>query len=328
MTLISISIQSKGGPGSGNWGHRGIPGKVGGSSPRGAGTFSVGSPAYGNLNDVDSKANALLLTATKGAYNPASLDRLLRLASDELRRLSREDTSDLEIEGAKRNFIRKQAMVDNNAHWIMTNSERRGQIKNDIVTNLSESTGTSQENVNEIIGEWAETSNDMSRQAISMQEAVSEEFGVPLSDWQESNRIRSKGFVARDDERKVLRAMYNNTQAELKTAGYKPGDTVTLYRGYEGAKGSSIPDRGTDVNYAGNAMESWSILPSIAGSFGSNPIRGRVLSMNVPVENVLSIATTGFGCLPEGEFVILGSGKGNVAHVLSLDDLGIRQVRS
>ena len=35
MTLINISI--KGGPGSGNWGHRGIPGKVGGSRPRSAG---------------------------------------------------------------------------------------------------------------------------------------------------------------------------------------------------------------------------------------------------------------------------------------------------
>jgi len=33
MTIF-ITIQSKGGPGSGNYGHRGIPGKVGGSSPR------------------------------------------------------------------------------------------------------------------------------------------------------------------------------------------------------------------------------------------------------------------------------------------------------
>ena len=325
---MHINISIKGGPGSGNWGHRGIPGKVGGSSPRGAGTFSVGSPAYGNLNNVDSKANALLLTATKGAYDERALHRLLADEKANLAWREREGQSALHIEGARRGVARFQAMVDNNTHWIQVTTERRGKIKDDLVSNLSGSTGTSQENVNEIIGEWAETSNDMSRQAISMQEAVSEEFGVPLSDWQESNRIRSKGFVPRDDERKLLRDMYTTTQAELKTAGYKPGDTVTLYRGYEGAKGSSIPDRGTDVNYAGNAMESWSILPSIAGSFGSNPIRGRVLSMNVPVENVLSIATTGFGCLPEGEFVILGSGKGNVAHIMSLDDLGIRQVRS
>jgi len=38
MPYIFIAIQSKGGPGSGNWGHRGIPGKVGGSSPRGVAT--------------------------------------------------------------------------------------------------------------------------------------------------------------------------------------------------------------------------------------------------------------------------------------------------
>ena len=36
MTIL-ITIRTKGGPGSGNWGHRGIPGKVGGSSPRGVG---------------------------------------------------------------------------------------------------------------------------------------------------------------------------------------------------------------------------------------------------------------------------------------------------
>ena len=35
MTLINISI--KGGPGSGNWGHRGRPGKRGGSSLRSVG---------------------------------------------------------------------------------------------------------------------------------------------------------------------------------------------------------------------------------------------------------------------------------------------------
>ena len=40
MTIF-ITIKTKGGPGSGNWGHRGIPGKVGGSAPKGRSMYNV-----------------------------------------------------------------------------------------------------------------------------------------------------------------------------------------------------------------------------------------------------------------------------------------------
>jgi len=326
MTLINISI--KGGPGSGNWGHRGIPGKVGGSSPRSRG----GTPSYGNLSTVDARANSVLMSAIGDSYNPNAFANAIKHENTQLNEYKANNNA-VGVESARRAIQTYQAMVDNNAFWRTVGIKRRHEIKANIVTNLSTDTGIAQENVNEIMGEWAETSNDSSAEALSMQEAVSDEFGVSLSAWQRgkidivnSSEVGGpvKGYVSRPNERKVLRAMYNNTQAELKTAGYKSGDTVTLYRGYiGGGRGTTIPDRDTDVDYHGNAMESWSILPSIASSFGRHPKRGRVLSMNVPVENVLSTATTGFGCLTEGEFVVLGGIPSQVAHIMSLDDLGL-----
>jgi len=323
MTLISISIQSKGGPGSGNWGHRGIPGKVGGSSPRGAVVLGTGSPAYGKLGDVDRRANDMLLNVAKGGYNDNDLQRLVDYGKKSITQMQDMGVSTgVIIDKYKRGVQENQAMLDSNSHWATTTDSHRGVVKSNILSKLSDRTGLSRMDVNRVVGEWAKTSNDMSRQAISLQEAVTEEFDVKLSKWQE-NSIRSKSFMERKDERKLLRAMYNNTQTELRKAGYKTGDTVTLYRGYVGDNTATTPNRGTDVDYKGNAMESWSVLAGVAYNFGYDDKYGRVLSMKVPIDNIISTAATGLGCLTEGEFVILGSGEGNVAHVMSLGDLGL-----
>jgi len=83
MTLINISI--KGGPGSGNWGHRGIPGKVGGSSPRGAGM----SPTSGKdwLQRYEKKTGREHPTAAAERERQAAAERK-RLAKKKVRRTS------------------------------------------------------------------------------------------------------------------------------------------------------------------------------------------------------------------------------------------------
>ena len=210
MTLISISIQSKGGPGSGNWGHRGIPGKVGGSSPRGVVVLGAGSPAYGKLGDVDRKANDMLLNVAKGGYNDNDLQRLVDDGKKAITEMQGKGASASVIAGYKRGVQVNQATLDSNSHWAMTDDDHRGVVKSNILSKLSDRTGLSRMDVNRVVGEWAKTSNDMSRQAISLQEAVTKEFDVKLSKWQE-NSIRSKSFMGREDERKLLRAMYNNT---------------------------------------------------------------------------------------------------------------------
>ena len=321
MTLINISI--KGGPGSGNWGHRGIPGKVGGSSPRGVGGFVAGTPAYGKLGDVDKKANDMLLNVARGGYNDNDLQRLVDDGKRAIIQMQGMEASAYVLANYERGVQVNQSMLDSNSHWAMTTDEHKGVVKSNIISKLSDRTGISRMDVNSVMGKWAHTSNDMSREAISLQEAVTEEFDTKLSNWQEGNRMRSKGFMGREDERKLLRAMYNDTQTELRKAGYKTGDTITLYRGYIGDADTPVPDRATNTNYKGNAMESWSVLAGIAHDFGRDVTHGRVLAMKVPIENIISTAATGLGCLSEGEFVILGSGKDNVAHVMSLEDLGL-----
>jgi len=197
--------------------------------------------------------------------------------------------------------------------------------KDTVVSTMSEMSGLDKDMVNLMIGQWAGTSNNHNPQALSMQEAVSEEFSVPLSDWQKENiafvnkgegigplmpKGPVRGWGSRDEERALLKAMHDNTQAELKKAGYKPGDTISLYRG------ASVPlvstrRKGVSEGYSGNAMESWSINKAAAREFAYNhgdaKSQGVILNMHVPIENILGTARTGFGCLDEGEFVILGS---------------------
>jgi len=61
---MTIFISIKGGPGSGNWGHRGIPGKVGGSSPRGAGMSPISGRDW--LSRYEKRVGKKHPTAPKG----------------------------------------------------------------------------------------------------------------------------------------------------------------------------------------------------------------------------------------------------------------------
>jgi len=298
MTLISISIQSKGGPGSGNWGHRGIPGKVGGSSPRGAGL----SPTSGKdwLQRYEKRA---------GKKHPKAMEGPVRRGGT---------PGKGHVDPLADAFLRHGS--SSKGTWKFADNNAVAATKSKITGLLASASGVDRSAVNYMVGKWADTSNDHDAEALSMQEAVSEEFGVPLSDWQKDNisRVNSdpatfggpvKGYVSREDERKVLRAMYDNTQAELKTAGFEPGDTVTLFRGTTSER---VTGRRTwDVeDYKGNAIESWSISKGAAKDFADGygtGSQGSVLSMNVPIENIIGTAVTGFGCVNEGEFVVLGS---------------------
>ena len=83
MTYINISI--KGGPGSGNWGHIGRPGKRGGSSPRGAGL----SPTSGKdwLQRYEKRTGREHPTAAAERKRQAEAERK-RLAKKKVRRTS------------------------------------------------------------------------------------------------------------------------------------------------------------------------------------------------------------------------------------------------
>lgn len=281
-TAMKAVVTLKGGPGSGHRGHAGREGKRGGSLP-GSGvsqSFRPGSPVPKGSLENDERAQALFHIGVP--------------------------------EG-----------------WILAKEHTRQQVKDQIVTNISKESGVEYAKVNEMIGKWADTSNDNDGKALSMQQAASEEFDVSLSDWQQGKIDRratqiqlfgegpgDRPILPRDQERSVLRTMYNQTQETLASAGYKPGDTIRLYRGYD--FGTTPPSKGTVMNYQGNAMESWSFSLAIARTFAeSKSLDSIVVGMDVPIENVIGCAKSGFGCLNEGEFVIVGSIPGNTVRILS-----------
>ena len=230
--------------------------------------------------------------------------------------------------------------VDNNAENALAlrvddypSSGQAAEAKNLICETLAEKTGFEYGEVNQAIGNWAETSNDNHYGALTMQKDAAELFGTELTDWQKENLNQlettpkaikreipwnDKSNVS-EQNKKFLTAMYEQTQADFKAKGITE---VTLYRGIqltpEALKKFKL---GEAINLENNALESWSAKPNVARRFGYP--NGIVLKSTIPVEKILSNARTGFGCLDEKEFVIIG-GKGDTAvitnvHVSSLE---------
>lgn len=122
---------------------------------------------------------------------------------------------------------------------------------------------------------------------------------------------KSEPLMGSAQQRQILRAMYDETQSQLRAAGLKPGSFVTLYRGV--MLSDNIVGKmkmGEAVSVFGNAIESWSLSKSSALRFAKGSEIGQggvVFKMAVPIEMILSTCTTGFGCLTEGEVTVLGS---------------------
>jgi len=271
-------IGVKGGPGSGNWGHAGRPGLRGGSGGRG-----VYSPGGVVLSNAEGSASNSMAISHLDSNMPRS--------------------------------------------WFIATHAQRAEAKRGICAYLSTKTGVDKEDVRSFIGQWSRSSNDTDMRSLAIQRDAAKEFGVKLSDWQEGKIVENESLAKRatfdpslpssfkpllpsNQQQSLLRAMYTNTQEALREQGIK--GHVRLYRGI------NMPDVATKgwkprdiVDYNGNTIESWSASRQTAGTFGNV-----VVSMDVPVENIVGTARTGFGCLLEAEFTIMGSIPGQQAQVI------------
>ena len=205
---------------------------------------------------------------------------------------------------------------------------------------------------------WAKSSNDHDLRSLTLQEAAAEEFGIEMSPWQKgrvaimrteraqqleegkavnymNDRMTIDEYAfgsnpeMKGNTKKVLRAMYDKTQAEFKAAGITHLD---LYRGmfivedhpsplYEELarrrrNNESFTAKESFKVQGANVLESWSSNTDIAdgfsgrGALGGTTVGGKVIGsitvrMRVPVERIVSTPGTGLGCLTEQEFVIL-----------------------
>ena len=296
-----------------------------------------------------------------GKAKPVILkDKLDRIyADDRLKQLSR-----IEAEASGKKII--NAFKKENAE----------ETKINIIDNLANKTGIEKEKINRTIKKWAETSNDNNLFALKMQQAMSEEFNIPMSRWQKVQFVKAQKQVDNNiktimnelqieskeqvstmikkaaanyisgqtedvidtfvnyaekrglslkynamqaidslyintpvmnnvETRKFLRAMYDLTQEKLKSMNI---DEVILFRGVKISDNKFNKVVNLAINkYKGNAAESWSADYNIANEFGN------LVSMaKIPANRIIGSCISGYGCLDEFEFIILGGTNDNV----------------
>jgi len=165
-----------------------------------------------------------------------------------------------------------------------------------------------------MVDSWAGTSGDHNRVAVGIQYAIKDEFQVSkpytkhlrslnkskdgVEEWDDTiNRIRKDKSV-----RKVLRAHYDATQEHLKREGISE---VVLVRGYQSA--AKVADSGNQ-NVSLQPASSFTMHKGIAERFAADgsTTKTRLLTARVRAGRILSLCTTGFGCMNEQEIVVLG----------------------
>lgn len=272
-------VTRKGGPTSGNWRHDGVKGQHGGSAPGG------GHDAYSGMIGT-----APPLTDDYREMEELPRDLLMMAPVD----MDKVFFSDLSWE-------ENELWRAKDAEWI---GGEIGQDKYDVA---------------QVGNQWASTSNDEDMRSLSLQEAASEEFDVPLSDYQEKEiatiRLSGEGGVVsqplfeRSQEREMLRGMYDLTQRMFEQNGFP--EKIKLFRGVQPQDISKFK-AGDAVKMQQNAMGSWSVSWNVAEDFanpkfGSSRHRpGVVLMMEVPTKAIVAMARTGLGTISEGEYVVMG----------------------
>jgi predicted ABC-type ATPase len=162
----------------------------------------------------------------------------------------------------------------------------------------------------DFIHTWASTSADTHPKALAIQTLAAEMFGIPeaehLKDARNANRSDINYVIDSEKEtiRTLLRAQYDWTQAELAKAGITE---ATVYRGMKDVPRSTATGIDDRVNL--QPLSSFSVEYKTARDFafgGGDPRNQAVTMMRVPAKQIFSTAKTGFGCLNEGEVVVLG----------------------
>lgn len=155
-------------------------------------------------------------------------------------------------------------------------------------------------------GEFRNIARDMSkRYKISVQEAMGELMADP-------SYKKYRPLFDSETQMNLLSAMNDYTQEELRRAGFT---TIRVRRGVTVDRGVFADtgwEEGDRVILDLNTLSSWTVGERIGGVFANgttsskiDPI-GVIFEMDVDVSQVMGSCRTGFGCLTEGEFILLG----------------------
>lgn len=180
--------------------------------------------------------------------------------------------------------------------------------------------------ISELIGQWAQSSNDNSYKSLAIQQVANEMLGLKdTADWKISPSTQEDIDYYRQNNDEFLKAFvqaqYDTTQQFLKDNNIT---SVQVYRGFSFLPESEqatpytrvkAPDwaksavgnpnaEGTSVTVPLRPLSSFASSYSEAANFAGNP--GVIIQGTVPASKIFSLPTTGFGCLAEKEVVVLG----------------------
>jgi len=186
--------------------------------------------------------------------------------------------------------------------------------------------------VKSAVDQWADTSGDHNPDALAVQIAASQEFMADRDypqhfkdtlDENEDKGVMDTADAMMEINQAILRQMYEATQEDFKSMGFGPDDKITLYRGMafndekaiEGMSKHTAEARFTEredlfesVSVELQPISSFSFHRPTAAGFSGGEKYGMMVRADVRVGDILSTPRTGFGCLSEGEVVVMARG--------------------
>jgi len=299
--MQTLEISLKGGLGSGNYGHVGRPGKIGGSAPaKGIGPESNAGYSPLEIGENVGKNSRLLSGDETGYWNQHN-ETIKRMRA-----------------------AGKTVTASRPISWASpsggTYEDVAGMQKMDNIQRVVDKSGAEWGVVHGILRQWAKGSQ--TEWSLQFQQAVAEEFGVPVPKYidRKVNKIPGETYWSpehrfdKEVAKKVARAMYDTTQETLRNMGIGPNDYINLYRGCNRSTlvnvENRIPDKPGVYRYTGNPIESWSLNYRTAAKFGRKRVQ-----MAVKAKNIFSCSLSGIGCLSETEFIVFGSVEGYHASI-------------
>ncbi|HVJ72042.1 MAG TPA: hypothetical protein VM531_11155 [Sphingomicrobium sp.] len=275
-----------GGPGSGHFGHAGRPGEVGGSAP----SEETRAALEKAITD-----QALEILKAKGLLTGEGLSPLRDGGPTHAAPAERGTVKEYVVKTLSKDLAARVPELTGTKYSGFTNSYR----------DVAEAA------VQDRLDRWATTSGDSHVEAISMQQAIRDEFLLhdAAMDHMEYHSTDLAYYQTNQQEYDIDRA-YNRTEYEHTQAWFKERgiSEVTVYRGQSFASDPGLKV-GSTQKVTMQPASSWTTDQSVAQSFADNHyMRGPsfVLAARVPVGKILSTAVTGRGCLKEAEVLMLG----------------------